>query len=83
MAGHPEQQARRLSQTGPTTHTGQLPVDGHATWQLADPETGANREQWRSQLFTTVAATMSDKQRGTLPGAIQAKHSRHLWQRDH
>lgn len=68
----PEQQARRLSQAGPMTNTGQLPVDGHATWQLADPETAANREQWRSQLFTTVVAAMSDKQRGTLPGAIQA-----------
>ncbi|KRN02259.1 hypothetical protein FD13_GL002132 [Levilactobacillus senmaizukei DSM 21775 = NBRC 103853] len=46
--------------------------DGHEDWQTGTITTATNREQWRSQLFQNVSGSLSTKQRGTLPGAIQA-----------
>lgn len=47
-------------------------LDGHGGWRQADATTAENREQWRSQLFQSVTTAMPAKQRGTLPGQIQA-----------
>ncbi|MCH4123428.1 MAG: VWA-like domain-containing protein [Levilactobacillus sp.] len=47
-------------------------ADGHVGWQTATDAAAETREQWRTQLFQTVASTLSAKQRGTLPGHVQA-----------
>jgi len=47
-------------------------LDGHTAWQEADATAAANREQWRQRLFQRTAETLTAKQRGTLPGAVQA-----------
>lgn len=46
--------------------------DGHLTWRTAETLSAASREQWRQQLFQQAATSLTAKQRGTLPGAIQA-----------
>jgi len=66
---HPGTNAARLSATEGTEPTD---LDGHSTWGEADATAAANREQWRQQLFQHTADTLTAKQRGTLPGAVQA-----------
>lgn len=46
--------------------------DDHQGWQAANDGDAAQREQWRQQVLRTTAESLSAKQRGTLPGAIQA-----------
>lgn len=50
--------------------------DGHHGWETALQTPPAAREQWRQQVLATTAATLSAKQRGTLPGRIEATLSR-------
>jgi len=52
--------------TTPSAH------DGHEDWQTGALTNATSREQWRSQLFQDVSGSLSTKQRGTLPGSIQA-----------
>ena len=47
-------------------------LDGHTAWQQADATAAANRERWRKQLFQRTADSLTAKQRGTLPGTMQA-----------
>ncbi|NLR10478.1 MULTISPECIES: VWA-like domain-containing protein [Lactobacillaceae] len=60
--------ARRSANAG----TEPSDLDGHLAWQQADPDAAANREQWRQRLFQRTADSLTAKQRGTLPGAMQA-----------
>lgn len=47
-------------------------LDGHEAWQLGSVTTRAVREQWRQQVLAQTAESLTAKQRGTLPGAVQA-----------
>jgi len=71
---------QELQQTGPN-QAGNAPAsrvtptmvwDDHQGWQTGALGDAVQREQWRQQLFATTAAGLTAKQRGTLPGAIQA-----------
>lgn len=53
----------------PTTET---VLDGHDAWQSGSVTTQAAREQWRQQVLAQTAESLTAKQRGTLPGAVQA-----------
>ncbi|WP_204120806.1 MULTISPECIES: VWA-like domain-containing protein [Levilactobacillus] len=66
---------------GPTSTDSAVTQDGHTGWQGATDQAAANREQWRSQLFQAVSTDLSAKQRGTLPGSIQAALTPTLAQR--
>lgn len=46
--------------------------DGHRGWTTGQRQDQAARDQWRQQVLTTTAETLSAKQRGTLPGKVQA-----------
>lgn len=46
--------------------------DGHRGWRTGQLSDQAQRQQWRQQVLATTAAALSAKQRGTLPGKIQA-----------
>ncbi|MFC6261455.1 vWA domain-containing protein [Levilactobacillus fujinensis] len=63
---------RQLAVGGPQSLPAAPQYDGHSGWQEATAETAEAREQWRAQLFTTANEAISAKQRGTLPGSIQA-----------
>ncbi|WP_203641289.1 vWA domain-containing protein [Levilactobacillus andaensis] len=63
---------RQLAAGGPEILPETAQHDGHSGWQGANDEAADTREQWRSQLFTTANQAISAKQRGTLPGSIQA-----------
>jgi len=69
-----QQQATTRNQQpgGPTSTETAVTQDGHTGWRGATDQAAANREQWRSQLFQAVSTDLSAKQRGTLPGSIQA-----------
>lgn len=60
-----------LTPGGPTAGETTSIADGHTGWQAATDAAAETREQWRQQLFQTVATTLSAKQRGTLPGHVQ------------
>lgn len=64
--GHP------LQLGGPAGDPAEIAQDGHDGWQRPADQDAETREQWRSQLFQAADATLSAKQRGTLPGSIQA-----------
>lgn len=68
-SAHPGNEAARLTAAEGAEPTD---LDGHTTWGEADATAAANREQWRQQLFQHTADTLTAKQRGTLPGAVQA-----------
>lgn len=63
---------RSLATGGPTSASVAVTQDGHDGWQRASDQNAAIREQWRAQLFRTLETTLTAKQRGTLPGQIQA-----------
>lgn len=46
--------------------------DGHRGWRTGQLSDQAQRQQWRQQVLATTATALSAKQRGTLPGKIQA-----------
>ncbi|GEO68118.1 vWA domain-containing protein [Levilactobacillus acidifarinae] len=73
------------SRTAPTQRLGDQAVDqlatatpqpgqrdGHLGWQAGQLSDQAQREQWRQQVLATTATALSAKQRGTLPGQVQA-----------
>lgn len=63
---------QQLTLGGPAGETTGTAADGHAGWQRATDAAAETREQWRAQLFQGVTSALSAKQRGTLPGHIQA-----------
>ncbi|WP_143462011.1 vWA domain-containing protein [Levilactobacillus enshiensis] len=63
---------QRLATGGPQALPQVPQHDGHSGWQGADDAAAETREQWRAQLFMTASQAISAKQRGTLPGRIQA-----------
>ncbi|KRK90358.1 hypothetical protein FC99_GL000116 [Levilactobacillus koreensis JCM 16448] len=62
----------QLAAGGPQTLPKTAQHDGHSGWRGANDEAAETREQWRAQLFMTADRAISAKQRGTLPGSIQA-----------
>ncbi|KRN98223.1 hypothetical protein IV54_GL000954 [Levilactobacillus paucivorans] len=70
--GGPQQTGDRVTREATADPTTATVLDGHDAWRSGSVTTQAVREQWRQQVLTQTAESLTAKQRGTLPGAIQA-----------